>query len=114
MCRRHVVSVISKHNLAYEKCNKTTPDNTLVVDERDKDEGDKYKPDPHTPPNPTWPNGGGRTEDQVRQVCEDKIKNTQKAQDCKKILGDELDFDGAVESCIADIQVSGQDFYSIS
>ena len=42
----------------------------------------------------------------MRQLCEDKIKNTKRAQDCKKILGDELDFDGAVESCVADIQVN--------
>ena len=93
-------------HLAYEKCNKTVPDNALVVDERDKDEIDKYKPDNHIVRNSKWPNRGGRTEGQVRQVCEDKIKNTKLAQECKKILGDELDFDAAIESCVENIKVS--------
>ncbi|XP_019618496.1 PREDICTED: uncharacterized protein LOC109465581 [Branchiostoma belcheri] len=60
---------------------------------------------PVTPP--TWPAPNGMTEAEARAYCENNLVNSPSGQLCSSILGDSIDTSSVVDSCVVDIQATG-------
>ncbi|KAI8483493.1 hypothetical protein Bbelb_388250 [Branchiostoma belcheri] len=56
---------------------------------------------------PTWPAPNGMTEAEARTFCEDAMTGSPAGQLCTSVLGDKVDLSSATESCVADIQATG-------
>jgi hypothetical protein len=77
---------------------------------RDDDIDDQDDIPPFNPPQqnvtrvPSWPTKGGLIEENVREICNAKIRNSKAGESCGNITG--VDIDALVGQCISDIQVS--------
>ncbi|CAH1259087.1 VWDE [Branchiostoma lanceolatum] len=56
---------------------------------------------------PTWPASNGMTEAEARAFCEDAMTGSPSGELCSSVLGDKVDLSSAAESCVADIQATG-------
>ncbi|CAH1259099.1 VWDE [Branchiostoma lanceolatum] len=56
---------------------------------------------------PTWPAPNGMTEAEARAFCEDAMTGSPSGELCTSVLGDKIDLSSAAESCVADIQATG-------
>ncbi|CAH1259110.1 VWDE [Branchiostoma lanceolatum] len=56
---------------------------------------------------PSWPAPNGMTEAETRAYCEDNLVNSPSGKLCTLLLGDTLDTASMVESCVVDIQATG-------
>ncbi|XP_078666035.1 von Willebrand factor D and EGF domain-containing protein-like [Branchiostoma floridae x Branchiostoma belcheri] len=56
---------------------------------------------------PSWPAPNGMAEAEARAYCEDNLVNSPSGKLCSSTLGDSIDTSSVVESCVVDIQASG-------
>eukprot|EP00058_Branchiostoma_floridae_P012010 XP_002597498.1 hypothetical protein BRAFLDRAFT_80496 [Branchiostoma floridae] len=64
--------------------------------------------EPVTPVDPpTWPAPNGMTEAEARAFCEDAMTGAPSGELCTSVLGNKIDLSSAAESCVVDIQATG-------
>ncbi|XP_035672094.1 von Willebrand factor D and EGF domain-containing protein-like [Branchiostoma floridae] len=56
---------------------------------------------------PTWPAPNGMTEAEARAFCEGAMTGSPSGELCTSVLGDKIDLSSAAESCVVDIQATG-------
>ena len=76
-----------------------SPDDTVD----DQDDIPSFNPPNITITSPTWPTPNGLTEEEVTNICNQKIRNSKGGQNCGTVTG--VNLDSVVENCIADIKV---------
>lgn len=62
-------------------------------------------PENFEPVIPEWPTPTGKTEDDAKKHCEDKIKDTETYKACKRVLGGRFRINGALQQCVDDTLV---------
>jgi hypothetical protein len=95
-----------------QKCNKEReekddPNVEVLPDkEEDPDQGLPENPEDFKPEIPKFPTPTGKTEDDARKKCAEKLKKTETYKKCKKVLGKRFVIKKAVEQCVTDVKLT--------